>query len=162
MKARVNPDATEANLSWTDDKVELLQVVVRVYSSQKDYKGLEWESVKSKYEDIRKDFVTLYDQQDGLPHNLSLFIREGIANKIKDIRKKYKKAVNSGKKSGDGRTVATFYDVCNKIWGECPATISVEHGVDPADFKVLDTTEGKTDANPRSVNSLPVQLMSQI
>ena len=41
------------------------------YSSQKDYEGLEWESVKSKYEDIRKDFVTLYKQRDGLPHNLS-------------------------------------------------------------------------------------------
>ena len=53
-KARVDPDATEANLSWTDDEVELLLGVVRAYSSQKDYEGLEWESVKSKYEDIRK------------------------------------------------------------------------------------------------------------
>ena len=35
-------------------------VVVRAYSSQKDYEGLEWESVKSKYEDIRKELVTLY------------------------------------------------------------------------------------------------------
>ena len=42
-KARVDPDATEANLSWTDDKVELLLGVVRAYSSQKDYEGLEWE-----------------------------------------------------------------------------------------------------------------------
>ena len=46
-KARVNPDATEENLSWTDDEVELLLAVVRAYSSQKDYEGLEWESVKS-------------------------------------------------------------------------------------------------------------------
>ena len=40
-KARVNPDATEENLSWTDDEVELLLAVVRAYSSQKDYEGLE-------------------------------------------------------------------------------------------------------------------------
>ena len=66
-KARVDPDSTEGNLSWTDDEVELLLGVVRAYSSQKDYEGLEWESVKSKYEDIRKDFVTLYQQQDELP-----------------------------------------------------------------------------------------------
>lgn len=115
-KARVNPDATEENLTWTDDEVELLLAVVRAYSSQKDYEGLEWESVKSKYEDIRKDFVTLYEQLDGFLHNLSLFKRERIASKIKDIRKKYKKAVKSGKKSGGGRTVATFYDACNEIW----------------------------------------------
>ena len=59
-KAQVNPDATEENLGWTDDEVELLLVVVRAYSSQKDYEDLEWESVKSKYEDIRKELVTLY------------------------------------------------------------------------------------------------------
>ena len=62
-KARVNPDAAEENLSWTDDEIELLLVVVCAYSSQKDYKGLEWECVKSKYEVIRKDFVTLYEQK---------------------------------------------------------------------------------------------------
>ena len=33
------------------------------------------------------------EQQDGLPHSLSLFTRERIASKIKDIMKKYKKAV---------------------------------------------------------------------
>ena len=48
-----------------------------------------------------------------MPHNLSLFTRERIASKIKDIRKRYKKAVDSGKKSGGGGTAATFYDVCN-------------------------------------------------
>ena len=35
------------------NEVELLLVVVRAYSSQKDSDGLEWENVKSKYEDIR-------------------------------------------------------------------------------------------------------------
>ena len=151
-KARVDPDATEANLSWTDDEVELLLGVVRAYSSQKDYEGLEWDSVKSKYEDNRKDFVTLYEQQDGLPHDLSLFTRERVTSKIKDIRKKYKKAVDSGKKSGGGRTVATFYDVCNNIWGGCPATTSLEHGVDTADFEVIDITADMPDVNPRSVS----------
>ena len=60
-------------MSWTDDEVELQLGVVCAYSSQKDYESLEWESVKSKYEDIRKDFVTLYEQQDGLPYDVSLF-----------------------------------------------------------------------------------------
>ena len=142
-KARVNPDATEENLTWTDDEVELLLAFVRAYSSQKDYEGLEWESVKSKYEDIRKDFVTLYEQRDGLLHNLSLFTRERIASKTKDTKKKYKKTVDSGKKSGGGRTVATFYDAWNEIWDGCPATTSqLENGVDTTDFEVLDVTAG--------------------
>ena len=93
----------------------------------------------------------MYEQQDGheLPHNLSLLIKERIASKIKDIRGKYKKAVDSGKKSGCGRTVATFYVVCNEICGGCPATASLENGVDTADFEVLGVTAG----DPRSENS---------
>ena len=87
-KAWVDPDATDANLSWTDDEVEVLLGVVHAYSSQKDYEGLVWESVKSKHEDIRKDFVTLYEQQDGLPHDVSLFTRERLTSKLKNIRKK--------------------------------------------------------------------------
>ena len=69
-----------------------------------------------------------------------------MASKIKDIRKKYKKAVDSGRKSGGGRTVATFYDICNEIWGGCP--------VDTAAFEVIDVTAGTSDANPISVNSV--------
>ena len=117
---------------------------------------MEWESVKSKYEDIRQDFVTLYQQQDGLPHDLTLFTRERIASKIKDIRKKYKKAVDSGRKSGGGRTVATFYDTCHEIWGGCPATTSLEHGLDTADFEVIDITAGTAVAIPISVNPVSV------
>ena len=92
-------------------------------------------------------------EQDGLPHNLNLFTRERIASKIKDIRRKYKKPVDSGKKSGGGRTVATLYDSCNEIWGGCPATRSLEYGAETADFEVLDITAVRKDDNPRSVNS---------
>ena len=38
--SRTDSDATE-NVSWIDDEVELLLGVVRSYSSQKDYEGLE-------------------------------------------------------------------------------------------------------------------------
>ena len=90
----------------------------------------------------RNDSVTLYEQQDGLPHNLDLLTRERIASKIKDVRKTYNRAVDSGKKSGGGKTVETFYDVCSEIWDGCPATTSLEHGVDTTDFEVVDITAG--------------------
>ena len=51
-----------------DDDAELLLVAVRAYSSQKDYEGLEC-------------FFILYEQQDGFPHNLSLFTRKIIKGK---------------------------------------------------------------------------------
>ena len=46
-------------VSWTDDEVELLLGVVRSYSFQKEYEGLECESVKSKYEDIRRKSIQI-------------------------------------------------------------------------------------------------------
>ena len=99
MRSKTDQDATE-NISWTDDEVDLLLGVVRLYNSQKDYEALEWESVKSKYEDIRKDFVELYRQVKS--HCLTMwpfFTRKKIASKIKDPWKKYKNAVDSGRRS---------------------------------------------------------------
>ena len=55
-KAKKDSDAAEI-VSWTDDEVELLLGVVRSYSSQKDYEELEWEIVKSKYEDISRKSI---------------------------------------------------------------------------------------------------------
>ena len=71
-------------------EVELLLGVVRAYSSQKNYEGLEWESVKSKYEDIRKDFVTLYEQQDSATGDVSTrsSIHFGFTANSKDRRRK--------------------------------------------------------------------------
>ena len=106
-------------MTWSDEEVELLLGVVQADASQKDFDGIEWESVKNKYEDIRQQFITAC-QKSKLERDVDLFTREKIGSKIKDLRKKYKKAVDTGRRSGGGRTVATFYDLCNKIWGGCP------------------------------------------
>ena len=78
------------NLTWSDQEVELLLGVVRSYASQKDFDGIEWESVKNKYEDIRQQFTAVYRQSDH-HHDVMLFTRGKIASKVKDLRKKYKK-----------------------------------------------------------------------
>ena len=148
-KARRESENSEV-LNWTDNEVELLLGVVRSYSSLKDFDGLEWESVKSKYEDIRSEFLfgcmtKGMTMQEDFPHSTSLFSRERIASKIKDLRKKYKKAVDTGKRSGGGRTVACFFDICNEIWGGCPSTTSIGHGLDTADFGVAVVTTANTE-----------------
>lgn len=48
-------------------------------------------------------------------------------------RKRYKKAVDSGRRSRGGRTVGDLYGLWNEIWGECPTTTDLEHGLDTAD-----------------------------
>ena len=147
-KAKTQPQQEKeqsSNLVWSDDEIELLLGVVQAFTSEKEFQGVEWESVKSKYEDIRKEFVILYDQKGLKEHETAIFTRERIASKIKDLRKKYKKAVDSGRRSGGGRTVATFYDVCNNIWGGCPATKSLEHGLDSSEGFTLIQLDDEND-----------------
>ena len=91
-KAKINPAEEKEhsnNLVWSDDEIELLLGVVQAFDSEKAFDGVEWESVKSKYEDIRKEFVSLYDQKGLKEHKTAIFTRERIASKIKDVRKKY-------------------------------------------------------------------------
>lgn len=81
------------------------------------------------------------------------------------MRKKYKKAVDTGRRSGGGRTVATFYDICNEIWGGCPATANLENGLDSsletanfevvAEFEANDTANNSEDNGPE-VNTFEV------
>ena len=77
-------------------------------------------------------WINMRKKGEQLPHDDKLFTRERIAS---DLRKKYKKAVDSG--SGGGRTLVTFYDLCNEIWDGCPTTTNLEHGLDTADFQLV-------------------------
>ena len=121
--------------TWTDGEVELLLEAVKDYASECHYKGIDWESVKAKYEKITNIFIERYPKsKDGKPTNddypksksLDKFTKERVSAKLKAIRQKYKKAVDSGKRSGGGRIVMTFYDLCNEIWAGAPSTTSVE------------------------------------
>ena len=112
-KARRESENSEV-LNWTDNEVELLLGVARSNSWQKDFDGLEWKSVKSKYEDIRSEFVRLYDErndQEDFPHKQVSFLVKESPAKLKILEKKYKKAVHTAKRSGGGRTVACFFDI---------------------------------------------------
>lgn len=40
----------------------------------------------------------------------------------------YRKAVDEGRRSGGGKIVAMFYDLCNKLWASCPAVTSISNG----------------------------------
>ena len=43
----------------------------------------------------------------------------------------YRKALDSGKQSGSGRVLATFFDLCNQIWSGS-ATESMSGSLDSA------------------------------
>ena len=63
-------------------------------------------------------------------HSTDLFTRGRIASKIKQIRAKCRKALDTGRQSGGGRIVATFYKLCCEIWSGSPATESIQAGLE--------------------------------
>ena len=71
---------------WTDDEVQPLFETVISFKSKKSYEGIDWESVKEKYELSQKknQFLEAFlsENEPGF-HGKSVFTREKIAAKIK-------------------------------------------------------------------------------
>ena len=80
--------------------------------SEKSYEGIDWESIKEKYEIIRKEFLAAFPSEANkeFSHDKSLFSRERISSKIKQIKVKYRKTLDNGRQTSGGTVVATFYD----------------------------------------------------
>ena len=98
------------SLRWDD--IEILLECIKEFKSEKEYEGIDWESVKDKYDNIRQRFIK--NRNSDLTDN-EKYTREKITTKIKATRQNYRKAIDSGRKSGGGRVVATFYDLCPSI-----------------------------------------------
>ena len=118
--------------TWTNSEIEPILEAVKVFSTNCSFEGKDWESVKSKYDEIRQLFAERYPNSpeeiisEEYPkfQSLETIKKDIIAAKLKSIRKNYKKAVDKGNRSGGGRVVMTFYDLCQDIWAGAPATTS--------------------------------------
>ncbi len=71
--------------------------------------------------------------------------KERVVAKIKALRLKYRKALDSGRKTGGGTVVAQFYDICSKIWSGSPAAEAIEGGIDSSLTSENTTTETTND-----------------
>ena len=130
-KACSQRSAEKQLFEWTASEVELLLETVKTYAADCMFEGKDWEGVKSKYNKILALYVDRYPKEtsEDFPKEMlpdSPFTRDRTATKVKAIRKGYKKAIDTGKKSGGGRIVWSFYDICNEIWGGCPAIQSID------------------------------------
>ena len=60
--------------------------------------------------------------------------QEIITGKLKAVRLKYREAVDNGRRSGHGRVVLLFFEVCAQIWGGSPATEQLSVGIESGDI----------------------------
>ena len=124
---------------WTDEESELLLSVANDFKVAKASKGVDWESVKTKYSDIFDLYVAaLPDDVCGVtksfPHKKESITKQILTSKLKAIRLKYRQAVDSGRKSGHGRVVMLYYELCQNVWGGSPATEQIDGGIETVEL----------------------------
>ena len=152
------PKRSGKEFQWTDDEVELLLNVTYEYKTSKAAESTDWESVKSKYSDIFNLF------KEGLPesdderreigedysHKKEEVSRQALTSKLKAIHTKYRQAVDSGRRSGHGRVVMLYFELCERVWGGSPATEQISSGLETADHDDDSTNSSVNSTNNHS------------
>ena len=135
------PPRARREFVWRDDEAELLLNVTIEYKTSKAAESVDWESVKSKYADIFELFKAQLpgdgreERNAGdFPHKPEEITKQIVTSKLKAIRLKYRQAVDSGKRSGHGRVVLLYFKLCEKVWGDSPATEQIVGGVESTDL----------------------------
>ena len=78
------------------------------------------------------------------------FTKDRIAAKVKKMKNGFRKAINSGRKSGGGRVVYALYDDCYAIWSGSPATEAVAEGIETTTINEISPREEATSADTSS------------
>ena len=123
--------------TWTDDEVELLLKVTNECKVQESTESVDWQSVQSKYGDILDMFQAEYPNSENAAalgkeylHKPEDITKATLSTKLKAVRKKFREAVHSGRKSGHGRVVLLYYELCQEICCGSPATNMISSGLE--------------------------------
>ena len=126
--AGVESKKKDATFQWTDDEVRLLLEVTRDYKSGKEAEGIDWESIRSKYDDLTtllREKLPEEGRPKGLgvlelPHGKGELTVKVLMSKLKAIRLKYRQAVDNGRRSGYGRVVLIFLNFARRFGAVIP------------------------------------------
>ncbi|KAI9547658.1 hypothetical protein NQZ68_014924 [Dissostichus eleginoides] len=108
------------------------------YKTTKIQENVDWESCKLKYSNIEDLFQEQYPRTDtgkDFPHGVGAITKAQLAAKLKQIRMKYRHAVDTKRRSGQGRVVHMFFELCEEVWGGSPATHTLSSGMETGDLE---------------------------
>ena len=106
-----------SDFNWTDDEIQFLLEVCFDFKAENDYEGVNWGSKRTKYEQIKSKFCELHPEveDEKFPRGNDSITKERVSAKLKSVRTHFKKAVDTGKRSGGGRIIFTFHELCERI-----------------------------------------------
>ncbi|KAI4826584.1 hypothetical protein KUCAC02_030029 [Chaenocephalus aceratus] len=106
--------------------------------------------------DARKDVFSWTDDEaqypttdtgKDFPHGVGAITKAQLAAKLKQIRMKYRHAVDTGRRSGQGRFL------CEEVWGGSPATRSLTSGIETGDLEESSTSPRSLERSSDSPES---------
>lgn len=75
------------------------------------------------------------------------------------IAKKFREAVDSGRKSGHGRVVLLYFDLCKGIWGGSPAISTIVEGIETTEINDGSSVSRESpNSNDDTQSNSPVEL----
>ncbi|MCP4485444.1 MAG: hypothetical protein GY823_12930 [Flavobacteriaceae bacterium] len=147
MAAKKSADKNEKNFFWTDEETALLLRILIDYKASKALSGLDWETIKNRYDEITDRFRLQYPKpesgsdpdeypnmqnilQSEYPNMQSVFNKDCVNRKLKRVKMLFRKAIDSGRRSSGGRVVMTLYDEYYEVWSGWPAVESIPEGLE--------------------------------
>ena len=111
---------------------------------------------EEKYEEITERFQARYPKVDSgvseeaFPNcnDPTAFTTERVTPKVKRLKANFRKAIDSGRRSGGGRVVLALYDECLEVWSGSPAVESISLGVKSSNLL--------EEADSKNADSLPL------
>ena len=143
-KPKEKSDKSKAdNFVWSDNEVQLPLEVTNDYKVSKAAKNIDWESCPSKYTDIlelyREHYPSSQEESAEIekeyPHKKEEITKAILTSKLKNIRLKFRQAIDSGKRSGHGRVVLLYFEICERIWGGSQATSTILSGIETGEIE---------------------------
>ena len=140
---------TNKEFVWSDNEVQLLLETTADYKAAKEAECVDWEAVKTKYKDILELSIAALPEDNtnpckNFPHKKEDIKLQNLTSKLKAIRLKFRQAVDSGRRSGHGRVVMIYYELCEQVWGGSPATEQIDGGIETVELEdVLDQSAAK-------------------
>ena len=79
-----------SDFNQTDDEIRLLLEVCFDFKAESDYKGVNWESKRTKYEQIKSKFCEQYPEVENekvpCTNDLDSITKERVSAKLKSVR----------------------------------------------------------------------------
>ena len=90
-----------SDFNWTDNKIQILLEVCFDFKAESDYEGVNWESKRTKYEQIKSKFCEQYpaaeDEKFSRSNDLESITKERVSAKLSHLEQIFKKLSIQGK-----------------------------------------------------------------